>query len=115
MQSGDERRVDERRSVRDDGGYQTNQPPRTKPAMISSHPLPALCQWFARLASALDRRSAPRLALLFVGAVLARGRRTVTSWIRAAGLSDQYQRCYTEDTEWREGGDHEAAVQKSPD
>ena len=42
--------------------------------MTSSHPLPAPCQWFARLASALDRRSAPRLALLFLGAVLARGR-----------------------------------------
>ena len=63
--------------------------------MLSSHPLPAPCQWFARLASALDRRSAPRLALLFLGAVLARGRRTVTSWIRAAGLSDHFQHCYT--------------------
>src|SRR3954468_24334384 len=67
---------------------------RTEPAMTSSHPLPAPCQWFARLASALDRRSAPRLAWLFLGALLARGRRTVTSWIRAAGLSDQYQSCY---------------------
>jgi hypothetical protein len=63
--------------------------------MTSSHPLPALCQWFARLASVLDRRSAPRLALLFLGAVLARGRRTVTSWIRAVGLSDQFRPCYT--------------------
>jgi hypothetical protein len=62
--------------------------------MASSHPLPAPCQWFARLASALDRRSAPRLALLFLGAVLARGRRTVTSWIRAAKLSDQFRPCY---------------------
>jgi hypothetical protein len=62
--------------------------------MTSSHPLPAPCQWFARLASARDRRSAPRLALLFLGAVLARGRRTVTSWIRAAGLSDQFRPCY---------------------
>src|SRR5262245_19317235 len=63
--------------------------------MTSSHPLPAPCQWFARLASALDRRSAPRLARLFLGAILARGRRTVTSWIRAAGLSDQFRPCYT--------------------
>jgi hypothetical protein len=53
------------------------------------------CQWFPRLASALDRRSAPRLVLLFLGAVLARGRRTVTSWIRAARLSDQFRPCYT--------------------
>lgn len=34
------------------------------------------------------------LALLFVGAVLARGRRTVTTWIRAAGLSGRFQSCY---------------------
>jgi hypothetical protein len=63
--------------------------------MTSSHPTPAPCQWFSRLAGALDRRSAPRLALLFFGAVLARGRRTVTTWIRAAGLSDQFRSCYT--------------------
>jgi hypothetical protein len=54
--------------------------------MTSSHPAPAPCQWFTHLAAALDRRSAPRLALLFLGAVLARGRRTVTTWIRAAKL-----------------------------
>jgi hypothetical protein len=63
--------------------------------MTSSHPTPALCQWFSRLASALDRRSAPRLALLFLGAVLARGRRTVTTWIRAAGLSGEFRCGYT--------------------
>jgi hypothetical protein len=62
--------------------------------MTSSHPTPAPCQWFSWLAAALDRRSAPRLALLFFGAVLARGRRTVTTWIRAAKLSGQYQSCY---------------------
>ncbi len=58
--------------------------------MTSSHPTPAPCQWFSWLATALDRRSAPRLALLFFGAVIARGRRAVTSWIRAAKLSGQY-------------------------
>ena len=63
--------------------------------MPSSHPLPPSCHWFSRLGSALDPRSAPRLAWLLVGAVLARGRRTVTSWIRAAGLSGEYRPCYT--------------------
>jgi hypothetical protein len=63
--------------------------------MTSSHPLPVPCPWFSRLASALDCRSAPRLARLFLGAVLARGRRTVTTWIRAAKLSDRFQSCYT--------------------
>jgi hypothetical protein len=62
--------------------------------MPVSHPTPAPCQWFSHLARPLDRRSAPRLALLFLGAVLARGRRTVTTWIRAAGLSDRFQSCY---------------------
>src|SRR3954462_3132095 len=62
--------------------------------MPSSHPLPVPCQWLSRLASALDRRSAPRLALLFLGAVPARGRRAVTTWIRAARLSDRFRCCY---------------------
>src|SRR5829696_1891587 len=62
--------------------------------MPSSHPTPARCHWFSRLASALDRRSTPRLALLLLGAILARGRRTVTSWIRAAGLSQEFRPCY---------------------
>jgi hypothetical protein len=62
--------------------------------MTSSHSAPVPCQWFSWLAAALDRRSAPRLARLFIGAVLACGRRTVTTWIRAAKLSGHYQRCY---------------------
>jgi hypothetical protein len=63
--------------------------------VTSSHQIPTPCQWFSRLSSALDCRSAPRLARLFLGAVLARGRRTVTTWIRAAKLSDRFQSCYT--------------------
>ena len=46
-------------------------------------------------AAVLDRRSAPRLVLLFVGALLARRRRTVATGICAAGLSDEYRPCYT--------------------
>src|SRR3954467_13079030 len=88
-------RVDEDRPDRDDGGNHTSPPPRTDSAMPSSHPLPPSCHWFSRLASALDPRSAPRLAWLLVGALLARGRRTVTSWVRAAGLSDEHRPCYT--------------------
>jgi hypothetical protein len=63
--------------------------------MQFSQPTLAPCQWFFRLASALDCRSAARLVRLFLGAVLARGRRTVTSWIRAAGLSQEFRPCYT--------------------
>jgi DDE superfamily endonuclease len=63
--------------------------------MTSSHQDTPTCQWFPRLATALDPRSAPRLARLLLGAVLARGRRTVTAWIRAVGLSREYKPCYT--------------------
>src|SRR5947209_3023903 len=73
----------------------TPTPPRTDSAMPFSQPTPAPCQWFSRLASALDCRSAARLVRLFLGVVLARGRRTVTSWIRAAGLSGDFRPCYT--------------------
>ena len=58
--------------------------------MTSSHIARHLCHWFSALASPLDARSAPRLACLFLGAILARGRRTVTRWIRAAGLSAEF-------------------------
>jgi hypothetical protein len=63
--------------------------------MPSSQKNPIPCHWFSALAAALDPRSAPRLARLFLGALLARGRRTVTSWIRAAGLSEEFRPCYT--------------------
>ena len=77
--------------------------------MISSHHDPSPGQWFSRIASTLDRRSASRLILLFRGAVLARGRRTVTSWIRAAGLSDQFRPCYTTVAAAGKKADHAAA------
>ena len=47
--------------------------------MTSSHPTPAPCQWLSQLAAVRDRRSAPRLSLLFLGAVLARGLRAITT------------------------------------
>src|SRR5271165_4098103 len=63
--------------------------------MSSSHTPGTRCQWFSTLAGVLDRRSAVRMAALFFGVLLARGRRTVTSWIRAAGLGTQFRNCYT--------------------
>jgi hypothetical protein len=56
--------------------------------MASSHQVPVPCEWFSRLAGVLDRRSAPGLVWLFLGAVLAPGRRTVTDWIRAVFSGD---------------------------
>ena len=57
--------------------------------------LPALLSaWFAHIVGLLDRRSAPRLFLLLCGALFARGRRTVTSWFRAAGITTDFRPAY---------------------
>ena len=62
--------------------------------MSLSH-LPALLSaCFAACGSTLDKRSALRLPLLLLGTLLAKGRRTVTSWFRAAGVTDEFRRFY---------------------
>ena len=53
-----------------------------------------LSAWFTSIVGTLDRRSAPRLGLLLLGALFARGRRTVTSWFRAAGITDEFRPAY---------------------
>jgi hypothetical protein len=66
-----------------------------EPAMPFSQ-LPArLSAWLAGIAGALDPRSAPRLLALLTGALFARGRRTVTSWFRAAGITDDFRPAYS--------------------
>ena len=55
-------------------------------------PLPSA--WLTDITAALDRRSAPRLLLLLVGALFAKGRRTVTSWFRAAGITSEFRPAY---------------------
>lgn len=50
---------------------------------------------FARFASWLDRRSGQRLTTLLLGILLARGRRTATSWFRAAGITDDFRPAYS--------------------
>ena len=58
--------------------------------------LPALlASAFRDLAAWLDRRSAARLPLLLCGLLFAKGRRTVTAWFRAAGITDAYRPAYT--------------------
>jgi hypothetical protein len=57
--------------------------------------LPALlASAFLTLSFWLDRRSGARLPLLLLGILFARGRRTVTSWFRAAGITDEYRPAY---------------------
>jgi hypothetical protein len=63
--------------------------------MPLSHLPAVLSAWLSTIVGALDRRSAPRLLLLLQGALFARGRRTVTSWFRAAGITDAFRPAYS--------------------
>jgi DDE superfamily endonuclease len=57
--------------------------------------LPALVtRIFLHLAHWLDRRSAARLPVLLLGILFASGRRTVTSWFRPAGITDDFRPHY---------------------
>src|SRR5205807_5066696 len=62
--------------------------------MTLSHLPPLLTNAFLHLAHWLDRRSAARVPLLLVGILFASGRRTVTSWFRAAGIVDDFRPAY---------------------
>ncbi|MGH9338763.1 MAG: IS701 family transposase [Acidobacteriota bacterium] len=50
--------------------------------------------WSNWLAAGLHARNRWRLPVLLVGMLFAGGRRTVTTWLRAAGVSDDYQDYY---------------------
>jgi len=62
--------------------------------MPLSHVSPWLSAVFHRFAHWLDRRTARRLPLLLLGILLACGRRTATSWFRAAGIADDFRAAY---------------------
>jgi DDE superfamily endonuclease len=51
-------------------------------------------EWSQWLAAGLHARNRWRLPVLLVGILFAQGRRTVTTWLRAAGVSDDYQDYY---------------------
>src|SRR5947209_2190747 len=58
--------------------------------------LPApLDHLLATLTSLLDKRHAELLRPLFLGLLLAHGRRTATAWFRAAGIAADFRRAYT--------------------
>jgi hypothetical protein len=63
--------------------------------MPFSHLPPFLTSTFTALAHWLQKRSAVRLPVLLVGILLASGRRTVTSWFRAADITDDFRPAYT--------------------
>jgi DDE superfamily endonuclease len=62
--------------------------------MTLSHFPSLLTSVFAFLGYWLDKRTAARLPLLLAGVLFARGRRTVTSWFRAAGITDDFRQSY---------------------
>lgn len=53
-----------------------------------------LSLWVGALTQLLDARIAHRLPLLLRGLLFAQGRRTVSSWLRAAGLGEQFRPYY---------------------
>ena len=63
--------------------------------MTFSHLPVVLASAFAALARWLQKRSAARLPRLMCGILFAKGRRTVTSWFRAAGIADDFRPAYT--------------------
>jgi DDE superfamily endonuclease len=65
-----------------------------EPTMTFSDLPPFLSRAFDAFASWLDRRTAARLPLLLTGVLFAHERRTVTSWLRAAGITDEFRPAY---------------------
>ena len=51
-------------------------------------------QWVDWLAAGLHGRSRWRLSLVIMGIVFAHGRRTVTTWLRAVGINDDFADYY---------------------
>jgi hypothetical protein len=62
--------------------------------MSLSHLPPFVSALLYALAHGLDRRLQERFPQFLLGVLFARGRRTVTTWIRAADLSDDFRQAY---------------------
>jgi hypothetical protein len=62
--------------------------------MVQYQPPKDWQQWVEWLAAGLHGRSRWRLSLILLGMVFARGRRTVTTWLRAVGISADFADYY---------------------
>jgi hypothetical protein len=62
--------------------------------MALSHLPASVANAFGHIAHWLDRRSAARVPVLLLGMLFASGRRTVTSWFRAAGVTVEFRKGY---------------------
>ena len=63
--------------------------------MILRQPPPPVKTFLQRITNFFDKRHAELVEPLFLGELLAHGRRTATSWFRAGGIADEYKRAYT--------------------
>src|SRR5260370_40929834 len=62
---------------------------------MSTWQLPTdVTNWIASFSKLLDDRNAFRLLPIFAGILFGQGRRTVSSWLRAAGISGDYEDYY---------------------
>ena len=62
--------------------------------MVRYQPPKEWQQWVAWLAAGLHGRNRWRLSLIIMGIVFASGRRTVTTWLRAIGVTDDFNDYY---------------------
>lgn len=53
-----------------------------------------IADWIGFLSTGLDLRSRKYLPVILLGMLLSRGRRTVSSWLQAAGVADDWQNHY---------------------
>ena len=63
--------------------------------MILPQPPRPIASFLEKLISLFDKRNAGLVLPLFLGELLAHGRRTATAWFRAADITDQFRRAYT--------------------
>src|SRR5437762_13380222 len=66
-----------------------------EPTMILQQPPQPVKSFLDRIACLFDQRHAELVEPLFLGELLAHGRRTATAWFRAGGISDDFRRAYT--------------------
>ena len=62
--------------------------------MVRYQPPTEWQQWVDWLAAVLHGRNRWRLAVVVMGILFARGRRTVTTWLRAAGIQEDFHNYY---------------------
>src|SRR5438034_9342564 len=63
--------------------------------MILRQPPDPVKHFLDQITAFFDKRHADLVEPLFLGELLARGRRTATAWFRAADITDEFRRAYT--------------------